>query len=238
MEGKMIYKKISLIMKEAGGIAKDRENKAQSYMFRGIDDVINVFNPLFVKHGVCPPMPAKILEKDVQVVKDKNGKPMVHAVVVVEYVMVAEDGSEHRGTVMGEGSDWGDKAVNKAMTSAQKNFYIQTFAIPTNEPKDSENDDPQLGNNGTSPAGGKAAPAAKAAPPEGDDEGLRADVVKEIGRIMMTSVDTKPVFDEVQKQKVRKAIGTTHSLAGLVSLKNSCQRKLEESIPKKGATNG
>jgi hypothetical protein len=230
MEGKLIYEKIPLIMKEAGGIAKDRENKAQSYMFRGIDDVINVFNPLFVKHSVCPPMPARILEKDVQVVKDKNGKPMVHAVVIVEYVMFAEDGSEHRGTVMGEGSDWGDKAVNKAMTSAQKNFYLQTFAIPTDEPKDSENDHPEMGN-GT---GQKTPPAEKKAPPT-DGDALADDVKKEIGQIMMTSVNNKPVFGEVDKQKVRAALGTIKSLAGLVSLKDSCQRRLEASIPMKEA---
>jgi len=45
--------------------------------------------------------------------------------------------------VIGEGMDSGDKASNKALSVGQKYAILQAFLVPTIEPKDPENEDPQ-----------------------------------------------------------------------------------------------
>jgi hypothetical protein len=231
MESKLIYEKIPEIMKQLGAIGKDRKNEFHNYMFRGIDDIVNAIHPIFIDLKVSPPRPI-VLDRQVNYIKSKKGEPMVHAVVTVQYTIIAEDGSEDTASTVGEGSDTSDKAVNKAMTSAIKNYYNQRFCIHTKDQADSDNESPELGN--SNGAEKKAPPAETKAPPT-DGDALADDVKKEIGQIMMTSVNNKPVFSEVDKQKVRAALGTIKSLAGLVSLKDSCQRRLEASIPMKEA---
>lgn len=42
--------------------------------------------------------------------------------------------------MIGEAMDSGDKSCNKAMSAAQKYAFLQIFCIPTEEPKDTENE--------------------------------------------------------------------------------------------------
>ena len=230
MEKSLIYEKIPKIMQKLGAIGKERMNDFHHYKFRGIDDIVNAINPIFIEEEVSPPKPV-VLGADINFVKSKKGEPMVHAVVTVEYTLIAKDGSQDVASTVGEGADQSDKAVNKAMTSALKNYYNQRFCIPTAENQDSENDDPQMGNgngNGTKPP-----PAEKKASPKQDGDAMKADVKKEIAQIMLAAINNQPAFNEVDKQKVRAAMGTISSLAGLVALKESCQRRLQAGIPKK-----
>ena len=50
-EGK-IYKAIPCIMSEINAVEKNKKNKQQGFMYRGIDDVMNAINPALVKHNV------------------------------------------------------------------------------------------------------------------------------------------------------------------------------------------
>ena len=48
-----VYKAISEVSGEMlAGIAKDRKNQQQGFMFRGIDAVYNALAPALVKHGL------------------------------------------------------------------------------------------------------------------------------------------------------------------------------------------
>ena len=49
MEEKRIYKAIVDIMGDMGAISKDKRNQQQGFMYRGIDDVMNVLQPLLKK---------------------------------------------------------------------------------------------------------------------------------------------------------------------------------------------
>lgn len=137
----LIYSAIPAIMTDIPAIYKDRTNDAQHYNFRGIDDVYNAVNPLLSKHGV-------FMRADVQEIKreerpSKSGGIMAFVQVRVRYSFVAKDGSFVSTDSLGEGMDSGDKATPKAMSVAQKYAILQMFCVPTADPKDPENDNPE-----------------------------------------------------------------------------------------------
>lgn len=141
----LIYKKIPAIMADIQFIGKDRKNTSQHYSFRGVDDVYNEVHDVFVKHKVftIPTVIASHHEER----KSKSGGILIYRVYTIKYTFYAEDGSFVEATVIGEGMDMGDKAGNKALSVAHKYVLLQTLLIPTDDPKDPENDSHQI--NGT-----------------------------------------------------------------------------------------
>ena len=140
----LIYTQIAKIMAGIPIIGKDRDAGSGnfSYKFRGIDEVYNALHPLLAEHKVFP-MP-EVLEVERERVKTDKGKTQIHTTVKVKYTFYAEDGSNVSCVTIGEGMDSGDKSGNKAMSGAEKYAFFQVFCIPTDEPKDSENDSPEL----------------------------------------------------------------------------------------------
>jgi len=117
-----------------GGIAKNRQASmggAGNYRFRGIDDVLHALSGSMAtrKLGV-----GVSFADPVVTLRDKgNGKSERHVVMRATFSLFSlEDGSSAGPfAFVGEASDSGDKATNKAMSIAYKYFAIQTFAIPT-----------------------------------------------------------------------------------------------------------
>lgn len=143
----LIYPQIAKVMAGIPSIGKDRKAGSGSgefgYQFRGIDDVYNALHPLLAEHKIFP-MP-EVLEVERTEVTNNKGKKMLRTTVKVKYTFYAEDGSNVSCVTIGEGIDYGDKSGNKAMSGAEKYAFFQVFCIPTDEPKDSENDSPELG---------------------------------------------------------------------------------------------
>lgn len=138
MNTAMIYGKISSIMKEIEAIAKDKENKAQGFKFRGIDDIYNEVHPRLAKHGVFSV--TKVLEERREERQTKSGGIMTHSIMKISFTFYAEDGSSIESIMIGEGADTGDKASNKAMAIAHKYSIMQLFAIPTKDAPDPDSD--------------------------------------------------------------------------------------------------
>jgi hypothetical protein len=136
-----IYKAIPAIMKDMTPIAKDRKNTQQGYNFRGIDDVYNASHEIMANHGVF--MIAKIQDATFSERPSKSGGILISCRIRATYRFVADDGSFVETDVVGEGMDSGDKAANKAMSVGQKYAFLQTFMVPTGEPKDPEVDNPE-----------------------------------------------------------------------------------------------
>jgi len=138
----LIYSAIPAIMAEIPSIYKDRKNDAQHYNFRGIDDVYNAVNPILAKHRVF--MRADVLEvkREERPPKDNTKSILTFVQVRVRYSFVTSDSSFISTDSLGEGMDSGDKATAKAMSIAQKYAILQMFCIPTADPKDPENDNP------------------------------------------------------------------------------------------------
>lgn len=141
MEKNKIFQQIPLIMAEIDPIAKNRSNQAQGYKFRGIDDVYAAVQSILAKHKVFP-VPT-VLESTREERPTKSGGVMTFVIIKMKYTFYADDGSSFESVVIGEGSDTGDKASNKAMSVAQKYCLIQVLCIPTEDPKDSEHDSPE-----------------------------------------------------------------------------------------------
>lgn len=128
-------------MGELDAIEKKRKNP-QGYFFRGIDDVTMAMKPILSKHGVffTPSVQSQIREERLS----KGGGALIYTVLSVEFTFYAEDGSSVKAVTVGEAMDSGDKSANKAMSAALKYALLETFCIPTEEDKDTENNNPDL----------------------------------------------------------------------------------------------
>ena len=140
-----IYQAITDIMSEGYAITKDKRNQKQGYVYRGIDDVMNTFQPLLAKHHVF--VVPEVLERERQeraTYKDgKQSGTLLYSILTMRYTFYAEDGSSVSAVVIGEGMDSGDKASNKAMSVAMKYAMFQVFCIPTEEMRDPDAETPE-----------------------------------------------------------------------------------------------
>ncbi|MDD5513186.1 MAG: ERF family protein [Candidatus Omnitrophica bacterium] len=157
-----IYQRIPAIMRDIEAIPKDRRNQQQGYSFRGIDDVYNLIHPVMAKHGVF--MSCVILSDRTEERKSNKGNALIYRVINARYRFTADDGSSIETDVIGEGMDSGDKSANKAMSVGQKYALLQVFMVPTDDPKDPENE-----NHEVEPKAAPVTPAAPNATPAHDD---------------------------------------------------------------------
>ena len=135
-----IYEAIGSIMKKGVAIGKEKRNQQQNFMYRGIDDVMNVFQPLMSEAGIF--MVPEVLEAKREERQSSRGGNLIYSILKVRYTFYAEDGSSVSAVVIGEGMDSGDKASNKAMAVAMKYAMFQTFCIPTEEMPDPDAETP------------------------------------------------------------------------------------------------
>ena len=129
-----IYEAIASIMAKGCAIGKEKRNQQQGFLYRGIDDVMNAFNPLLAEHGVF--VVPEVLEATREERQTSKGGNLIYSVLRVKYTFYASDGSNVSAVVVGEGMDSGDKASNKAMAVAMKYAMFQVFCIPTEEMQD------------------------------------------------------------------------------------------------------
>lgn len=139
-EKKNIFETINAVMEEIGAIGKSSRNEQQKFMYRSVDDVMNALNPAFIKHKLF--MVPEVVSQTREERQTANGKNLIYSVLSVKYTFYAEDGSSIYTIVPGEGMDSGDKASNKAMSSAFKYACFQVFCIATEEMKDPDAETP------------------------------------------------------------------------------------------------
>ena len=135
-----IYETITKILEETPVISKDKKNAQQGFAYRGIDDVMNTFNPLFAKYHLF--IVPEVLEQTREERQTSKGGNLIYSICKVKYKFYAEDGTYIEAIVIGEGMDSGDKATNKAMAIAMKYAMFQVFCIPTAEMKDPDSETP------------------------------------------------------------------------------------------------
>lgn len=143
-----IYAKIGDILKDIEPISKARRNTQQGYSFRGVEDAMNMLSPILAKHGVFPST-ARIEDVRSDEVQSKTGTVGYHYVRRYTFAFFADDGSFIETTVDGEAIDYGDKASNKAYSTAYREAFWKIFIVPF-ETDDIENHDHEL--NSSKPA--------------------------------------------------------------------------------------
>lgn len=113
-------------------VSKDRVNMEQKFKFRGIDGVYNGIHSALATAGVVPA--PRVLSTKKSERKTRNGYMQELVEMDVEYWLTAADGSVMVvGPVPSQALDTSDKAINKALSFAQKYALIQTFTIPTQD---------------------------------------------------------------------------------------------------------
>lgn len=137
-----IFESIAGIMSEGASIAKAKRNQQQGFQYRGIDDVMNTFQPLLSKYKVF--IVPEVIDQKREERQTTKGGNLLYSVLTIKYTFFAEDGSSVSAVVVGEGMDSGDKASNKAMSVAMKYAMFQTFCIPTEEMSDPDAETPAL----------------------------------------------------------------------------------------------
>jgi hypothetical protein len=137
METKNIYKAISSIMNEVEPIGKNKKNQQQGFMYRGIDDMYNELQPLFIKYKVF--ITSEVLESTREERQSKTGGILLWTILKVKFTFFADDGSNVTSIMVGEAMDSADKSANKSMSVALKYCLMQLLLIPTEELK---KDDP------------------------------------------------------------------------------------------------
>lgn len=133
-----IYESISAAMSEGYAVGKNSRNTQQGFMYRGIDAVMNTFQPILSKHKIF--VVPTVLEERREDRTTSKGTALIYTVLKIKYTFYAEDGTFVESVVIGEGMDSGDKSANKAMSVAMKYAMFQIFCIPTEEMIDPDGD--------------------------------------------------------------------------------------------------
>ena len=137
----MVYAAISAVQRELvkTGIAKNRRNEQQGYMFRGIDAVYAALSPLLVEYNLL--MLPRVTERGQVERATKSGTAIFYTTVRVEFDFVHTlDGSKYTVVSYGEGMDSADKSTNKAQSMAYKYAALMSFGIPVEGEPDGEDD--------------------------------------------------------------------------------------------------
>src|SRR3982751_1069019 len=126
-----IYQSIAGIMADTGIIGKNKNNQAQNFKYRGIDDIYNELQPLFAKHKVF--ITSEVLETSREERSTKQGGALIVTILKIKFTFNAEDGSSVFSITTGEAMDTGDKGANKAMSIALKYCLMQLLLIRTED---------------------------------------------------------------------------------------------------------
>ena len=141
MEEKLIFQKMTSILKETKAITKSEKNQQQGFKFRGIDNVMNELHELFAKNDVF--ILQEVQDFTVDARPTAKGGTLFYTRATIKFRYMTTDGSFVETVNVGEAMDSGDKGMNKAMSIALKYSLLQMFLIPTEEPKDPDRDTPE-----------------------------------------------------------------------------------------------
>jgi hypothetical protein len=159
-----IYQIIPKVREEVGIVAKDQQpTSGTRYNYRSTDQIINAIVPILNKYGVFTTVWDDLIEYGSKEIVNtrQSGQQytqiLTHAVIQKVVRFYATDGSHVESRVIGESSDYSDKATGSAETYAYRQALVQTFTIPTG-------DDPEGRGSQTEHDGTPARAVAQTAP--------------------------------------------------------------------------
>lgn len=203
-----LYQKLARITGEVGAIKKGGTNREQGYGFIEYAAVAGELRGLFAKYGVVivPRMQQGVKQTRSQVTSAR-GAVGNYLLVDMHFTVTNADNPEDKFTVSwtGEALDYGDKATNKAATSALKYYLMRQFNI-SEKGEDSDEHTPDAVTVVTKPA--DTAPKASASKPASDKQkGMIADLAHKLGKDntwidgvmnkVRTSADASAVIDQL-----------------------------------------
>lgn len=124
------------VMAEVQEIRKDARfnGGGASYMYRGVDAVVNSVGPALRKHHVMIlPIDMQPSYRDVNV--GSKGTPMRECTMIVTYQITGTTDEKWIVQGAGESLDSGDKGTTKAGTVAFRNMLLTALAVPVDNPR-------------------------------------------------------------------------------------------------------
>lgn len=193
-----LAKKIAKANKEIGVIAKDGNNRYQNYGFQSESAIKAAVQRVLSENYFSIIPNFKIIDREQQTTSKGN----VNNFVYVEGTFTITDGVETLvGSMPGTGSDTGEKAVQKACTSAQKYFYKQLFNITDkDEDPDAQDSNPGGGYRATGRSRAtNSAPQRNQAKPQTKSANLRDYKVNYNGQLVPMYLVVKHASEGNQK---------------------------------------
>lgn len=128
-EIKSLSAKLALIANEIGAIAKDGKNAQQGYAYIEYAQVAAKARELQAKHGVA--IIPTVDSYTAMEVKNKYGGIGYHYLIKMIFTVINAEDPEDKivSNWIGEATDYGDKGINKAITSGVKYFIMRLYNI-------------------------------------------------------------------------------------------------------------
>lgn len=127
----MIFGKMADCSKTIGyGAPKDGTNRQQNYDYTSAAGVRKACGIAMGKHGISVGSEIRVVTTEQRQIGSKLAS---YCELVVTLTFYAEDGSSLSAQGIGSGMDYGDKAVMKAQTAAEKYAYCSAFSIAMGE---------------------------------------------------------------------------------------------------------
>lgn len=124
-----LAEKLAAIGKEIGAVDKSGKNTQQKYNYIEYGVVAGKIRELFDKyHIIIIPNVESIQQDEITSKYDSKG---YHFILKMKFKIINGDNQEEveEATWVGEGSDYGDKGINKAETSGTKYFLMRLFNV-------------------------------------------------------------------------------------------------------------
>lgn len=130
-----IYNKIFNIISELTTVNENGYNSYHKYKYIKQEDIINAIKPLLIKNRLL--ITNEVIEEETVEVSVGASKSMFSKVTLEFTITDLDSMAQIKQRYKGHGMDVGDKGIYKAMTGAEKYFYMKNFLIGAG------NDDPE-----------------------------------------------------------------------------------------------
>lgn len=144
MESKSLATKLAIIGKEIGTIAKSGTNKEQKYKFIEYAVVAGCIREFFEKYHVI--IIPSVESYTAEPVTSANGRGGFHYLLTMQFMII--NGDQPDDVIVrpwiSEATDFGDKGVNKAITSGTKYFLMRLFNVSEKSDEDADAVTPEI----------------------------------------------------------------------------------------------
>lgn len=130
-----IYNKLFNVLNELNGVGQNGYNSFHKYKYTKQEDIISAIKPLLIKNRLL--ITNQVIEEETVEAMVGAGKGLLCKVTLEFTITDLDSMAQIKQQYKGHGMDVGDKGIYKAMTGAEKYFYMKNFLIS------SGNDDPE-----------------------------------------------------------------------------------------------
>lgn len=135
-----VAKKIAAVMADVEKLVRDGVNKQQHYRYATEAAVMAATHGPMAKHNLAI-FPSIVDFTTILLGYTEKGNPYFLTTVIMRFRIEDGDTGEYTVvTMVGQGTDTGDKGMNKAVTTATKYLYIKLYALASEDDPEASND--------------------------------------------------------------------------------------------------